>query len=140
MKFKLRLPCLNTGLVCFIALVVLVLAGGRPLAAQAQTLNNVDRDRGKVMLGAIKEDIKKNYYDPSYHGIDLEARFKTAEEKLKSASSLGQIFGIIAQVLIDFEDSHLFFIPPSRASRTDYGWQMQMIGDKCYVVAVKPRQ
>lgn len=107
-------------------------------ASQAQTLNNVDRDRGRVMLRIIKDDIKKNYYDPLYHGIDIETRFKTGDEKIQTATSIGQVFGIIAQVLIDFEDSHLFFLPPSRTTRTDYGWQMQMVGDKCYVVAVKP--
>jgi C-terminal processing protease CtpA/Prc len=70
--------------------------------------------------------------------MDVEARFKAAEEKMKQATTLGQIFGIIAQALLDLDDSHSFFIPPMRASRTDYGWRMQMIGDICYVTAVKP--
>jgi len=90
------------------------------------------------MLGVIKDDLKKNYYDPNFHGIDLDSRFKTADEKIKQAQSLGQIFGIIAQVLVELDDSHTFFLPPGRASKTEYGWQMQMIGDKCYVSAVKP--
>ena len=90
------------------------------------------------MLNVIKGDIKKDYYDPTFHGIDLDARFKVAEEKIKQATSLGQIFGIIAQTLIELEDSHTFFLPPSRPYTTEYGWQMQMIGDKAYVVAVKP--
>jgi len=29
-------------------------------------------------------------------------------------------------------------VPPPRPYRIEYGWRMQMIGDKCYVVAVKP--
>ena len=107
-------------------------------SASAQALTSVDRDRGHVMLKTLKNEIKKNYYDPSFRGIDLEARFKAADEKVDRAASLGQIFGIVAQALIEFEDSHLFFIPPQRANTTDYGWQMQMIGDKCYVSAVKP--
>lgn len=90
------------------------------------------------MLNVIKSDIKKDYYDPNFRGIDLDARFKVADEKIKQATSLGQIFGIIAQTLIEFEDSHTFFLPPSRPYTTEYGWQMQMIGDKAYVVAVKP--
>jgi len=90
------------------------------------------------MLRAIKEDLKKNYYDSSYHGMDLESRFKPAEEKLKTATSLGQLMGIIARVLLDLNDSHTFFLPPDRADRTEYGWQGQAIGDKCYVVSVKP--
>jgi C-terminal processing protease CtpA/Prc len=82
--------------------------------------------------------VRKDYYDPNFHGLDLEARFKEADEKIKQADSLGQILGIIAQSLIDLNDSHTFFMPPPRPSETDYGWQMQMVGKKCYVVAVKP--
>ena len=106
--------------------------------ANAQSLNAMDRDRGHVMLKVLKNEIKKNYFDATFRGIDLEARFKAADEKLDRATSLGQVFGIVAQVLLEFEDSHLFFIPPQRSSTTDYGWQMQMVGDKCYVSAVKP--
>jgi carboxyl-terminal processing protease len=90
------------------------------------------------MLSTIKNDIQKHYYDPGFHGVDIEARFKAAEERIQSATSNGQIFAIIAQALIDLHDSHTFFIPPSRTYRVEYGWQMRMIGDKCYVVAVKP--
>ena len=107
-------------------------------AGARQTLSNFDRERGRIMLGQIKNDIKKNYYDPTFHGMDLEARFKTAEEKINQATSIGQVFGIIAQAVIELNDSHTIFIPPPRAARTDYGWQMQMIGDSCHVVAIKP--
>ncbi|MFP5264424.1 MAG: S41 family peptidase [Blastocatellia bacterium] len=108
------------------------------LPARAQGISGRDRDRGKVMLNTIKNDIKKEYYDPTFHGIDIEARFKQAEEKMNQADSLGQIFGIVAQVLIEFDDSHLIFFPPDRMTSTEYGWQMQAIGDRCYVIAVKP--
>jgi carboxyl-terminal processing protease len=90
------------------------------------------------MLRAIKVDIQKHYYDTGFHDLDIEARFKTAEDKMDTATSNGQIFAIIAQALLDLHDSHTFFVPPSRAYRVEYGWLMQMIGDKCYVVAVKP--
>lgn len=106
--------------------------------APAQTLDNFNRERGRIMLENIKNQIKKNYYDPTFHGMDLEARFKAAEEKIKQATSLGQVFGIIAQALLDLNDSHTFFVPPTRTARAEYGWNMQMIGDKCYVLAVKP--
>lgn len=101
-----------------------------------EKVQDKDRDRGQVMLRRIKEDLKKNYYDPKYRGMDLDARFKTAEEKIKTATSVGQIFGIIAQVLIDLDDSHTFFIPPERAYTNDYGWTMQMVGDQCFVSTV----
>lgn len=105
--------------------------------AQAQSFTGQDRDRVRGMLDVIKGDIKKNYYDPAFHGIDIDTRFKAADEKIKSAESLGQAYGVIAQALSEFNDSHLFFFPPPRPARADYGWQMQMIGDECYVIAVK---
>jgi len=106
--------------------------------ATAQTITKLDLERGRAMLQTIKTELKKNYYDPSFHGIDIESRFQTAEEKIKQASSNGQIFGIIAQVLIELDDSHTFFVPPPRATKVQYGWEMQMIGQGCYVTAVKP--
>ena len=44
-----------------------------------------------MMLRVIKDDIKKNYYDPAYHGIDLEARFKLAEDKMLEAKDVGML-------------------------------------------------
>lgn len=101
-------------------------------------LDRIERERALSMLNVVKSDLKSNYYDPTFRGMDLETRFKTAEEKIKAATSLGQAFGIIAQVLLDLNDSHTMFYPPRRPESITYGWQMQMIGDKCYVVAVKP--
>jgi C-terminal processing protease CtpA/Prc len=104
----------------------------------AQPDLNFQRERGRAMLKTIKDDLKKNYYDPGFRGMDIEARFLTADGKIKEAESVGQVFGIIAQTLIDLNDSHTFFMPPSRANRTEYGWQMQAIGDKIFVSAIKP--
>lgn len=105
--------------------------------AQAQ-LTKEDRERARIMLESAKDDIKKNYYDPTFRGMDLEAKFQAAKEKLDKATTNGQMFGVIAQLMLDLKDSHTFFLPPARAASVEYGWQMQMIGDKCYVVAVKP--
>jgi len=105
---------------------------------RAQKASRFEIQRGRDMLATVKADIQKNYYDSSYRGIDLQAVFKEADELIKKADSNGQIFGIIASVLISFNDSHLYFIPPEHAARIEYGWQMQMIGDDCYVVAVRP--
>lgn len=107
-------------------------------AVPAQSLDRIERERAITMLNIVKNELKNNYYDPNFRGMDLDTRFKAAEEKIKSAGSLGQAFGIVAQALLDLNDSHTVFIPPRRPETVTYGWQMQMIGDKCYVVAVKP--
>lgn len=117
------------------ALFWLTLGG---LTTQAQSISKTERERARTMLQAMKEDIKKYYYDPNFHGLDLEARFSAADEKIKTATSLGQLFGIIAQAMVDLNDSHTRFLPPRRTTSTEYGWQMQMVGDRCYIVAVKP--
>lgn len=104
------------------------------VSVNAQQNMNFERERHRGMLDAIKNDIKKNYYDTNFKGIDLEASYKAADEKLKQAASIGQMSGIIAQFMLDFDDSHLFFLPPGKVNKTDYGFEMRMIGDKCMVV------
>ena len=107
--------------------------------ALAQSFSSHDRERGFTMLKTVREDIKKNYYDPGFRGIDIDARFKLAEDKMKLTKSNAEVFGIIAQVLLEFNDSHTSFLPPQRSARIDYGWLMKTFGDDCYVTEVKPK-
>ena len=95
------------------------------------------RERGLEMLGEVKNVIKENYYDPTFRGIDLDQRFKAAAERIKTMSTNSQVFRVIAQVLVEFNDSHTSFIPPSRTNRVEYGFSMQIIGRECYIVDVK---
>jgi hypothetical protein len=108
-----------------------MLCGASPAFSQA--FSNQDRDRGQTMLRLIKDDITKHYYDPTFHGIDLDARFKIAESKIKLTKSNAEVFGVIAQVLLDFNDSHTAFLPPQRQSTVEYGWLMKMFGDTGYI-------
>lgn len=120
-----------------VALLFVALLAPQP-PVRAQSLDRIERERAQTMLNVLKNELKKNYYDPNFHGMDVDARFKAAEEKIKQATSINQAFGIIAQAFLDLNDSHTTFSPPSRAVSVEYGWQMQAIGDQCYVVAVKP--
>ena len=134
-KFPYRsmlLPVLVATLLC------LVTAPATTQTAYGQSINSTDLDRGHVMLKSVKETLKSNYYDVTFRGVDVETRFKLADDRIKEAKSNGQIFAIIAQTLMDLKDSHTFFLPPSRAAQVEYGWRMQMIGDTCFVVAIKP--
>lgn len=121
-----------------LALSLLSYVGSSGTIVDAQSVSKYEIQRGREMLGIVKSDIQKSYYDTTFRGIDIDTVFKNADEMIRKADSNGQIFGIIASVVIGFNDSHLFFIPPSRNSRVEYGWQMQMIGGDCYVVAVQP--
>jgi len=72
----------------------------------AQSLSRIERGQAKDMLNAVRNEIKNKYYDPTFRGLDLEARFRIAEEKLDKAVTLGQAFGIIAQAVLELNDSH----------------------------------
>ena len=127
-----QIPRLLSSIMALAALAVVA-----PRAA-AQAVSGHDREAARMMLHNVRDELKKHYYDPTFKGVDIEGRFKAAEEKLNAATSNGQMFGIIAQAMLSLNDSHTFFIPPQRAARIDYGWRTQMIGDKCYIVGVKP--
>jgi C-terminal processing protease CtpA/Prc len=112
-----------------------------PLFAQSQTEpeKNISASRvnGLKMSRVILEQLKNNYYDPKFHGLDLEARFKLADQKIKEALTAGQVFGILAQAVLELNDSHTALIPPLRGEVAVYGWRMKMIGDICYITDVK---
>ncbi|MBS1798068.1 MAG: PDZ domain-containing protein [Acidobacteria bacterium] len=118
-------------------LTVLIFAANALAAGQA--LTSLDRGRAKDMLNTVKDTLKKEYYDPTFHGIDLDGRFKKAEEALDGATTLGQAFGIIAQAVLELNDSHTTFWPPQRTIIVSYGWRWQMFGEKCFVTSVKPK-
>ena len=104
----------------------------------AQKPGSVEIGTWRDVLKNVKAELKRSYYDPNFHGMDIEARFKAADEKMKSAESLAQLVGIVAQVLLELNDSHTAFIPPRNASQIEYGFRMQPVGDHCYVRAVRP--
>ncbi|MGI8788123.1 MAG: S41 family peptidase [Pyrinomonadaceae bacterium] len=125
---------------------LLIITGASVQAIQAQTdvvetksptSVSVNRERGLSMLDDIKDMVKERYYDPNYHGINLDEHFKSAAEKIKKADANWQIFRVLAETLMKFDDSHTRFFPPNRANAVEYGFSMQIIGDNCYVVDVK---
>ena len=96
-----------------------------------------ERERQAHILELVRDDVKRNYFDPTLKGIDIEAKYKASKEKIESAPNVGMMSAIIAAFLLDFDDSHLFFIPPGRTTRVSYGFQFRMVGDKCFVTSVR---
>lgn len=104
-----------------------------------QKMDSIAKQQVMSMLKNVKNAIKNDYYDPNFGGMDLEARFKVAEERLKTTESLGQAFAIIAQAVIDLNDSHTRFYPPARPAIVEYGWRMKAFGDKAIITGVKEK-
>lgn len=108
------------------------------VTAQEQPIQADERATVRAMLSDIKDDIKNNYYDPKFHGVDIDARYSETADRISKATSLNQAFGMIAWFMEGLQDSHTAFIPPPRPFVVSRGWRMQMIGERCYVTAVKP--
>ena len=135
MKLSNRIVTKSQGrLILVIAVLVVMLLSA---LAQAQTISNFDRERDRAILSQLRDDLKKNYYDPSFHGIDLDKLYKKADDDLKQVQSNAQAFGVIAQMLLDLGDSHVYFVPPGRSTRVEYGWEIKVVGDAVLVGSVK---
>ena len=101
-------------------------------------LSNFDRDRAHSMLQMVADDVRKHYYDPKFHGLDWNARVAEAKQKIDTSPSLNMAMSHIAGALDALNDSHTFFLPPSRPYRHDFGYQLEMVGDRCFVTRVRP--
>ena len=84
-----------------------------PFALFGQQLAN-ERALHQQILKDLRNDIKDNYYDTNFRGVDLDATIKNASEFVSAAKSLGEMDDAIARVLIQFDDSHLVYYPPPR--------------------------
>jgi len=113
----------------------LVLCGTR-LNAQDK-FDNIQRGNAIQMLHGVRDTVLKEYYDPTFHGQDMKARFKAAEDRIQKVQHLDGALGAIADALSDLDDSHTFFLPPSRPMSIRYGYRYAMVGDACFVTAVK---
>ena len=106
--------------------------------ANAQGLSKLDRQSAEQMLKTISGDVEKHYYDPKIHGVDWNAKVAEFKQRIDSANSMNAALTMVAAALDTLNDSHTFFLPPVRPYLHDYGWKIQMIGDRCYVTEVRP--
>jgi C-terminal processing protease CtpA/Prc len=120
-----------------VAATVIIAMQGTVLRSQ-QTMDAINLDRSRGILRDAYENVKKHYYDPKYHGLDIDARYHEFDAKIQKASSLSQAFGLVAGFLDGLNDSHTFFQPPSRPYRIDYGYRMQIFGEDCFITRVRP--
>jgi carboxyl-terminal processing protease len=131
---------------CLSVLTAFFITAGAPVETFAQEGANQKKTSGDTkkyreeslrLLDEIKSTLKKYYYDPKYRGIDIDARFEAARTRIKSLEYNWQMYRVLVQVLMDFNDSHTSFRMPSRTDFFDYGFATQMFGDQCFVISVK---
>jgi C-terminal processing protease CtpA/Prc len=105
----------------------------------AATDNYTDRDRKYVieMLHTIHKDLDARYFDPTFHGVDMKARFLEAETRIQNSKSYREAMESLEWVLEGLDDSHTFLIPPLQPFQVDYGFEFQFYGNNCYITHVK---
>jgi C-terminal processing protease CtpA/Prc len=114
-----------------------ILCGFVPVAGWSQRYTRSDRELAESMLRDADADVQKHYYDSKFHGIDWRARVQEARKNLENARSMDDAVSEIAALLDSLHDSHTFLLLPPRTHVHDYGFQMELIGDRCYVVRVR---
>jgi len=119
-------------------LSVSIMVGMSGTAAFSQRTSRSNRETALAMLDVVAADVRKNYYDPKLHGLDWDAKVRQAKEEIEKAPSLEVAYLQIAAVLEALNDSHTYFMSPGFTLKYDYGWQFQMVGNRCYVTHVRP--
>jgi C-terminal processing protease CtpA/Prc len=77
--------------------------------------------------------------DPNFHGVDWDAKVAEAKQKIEKTTSMNMALSHIAAALDTLNDTHTFFLPPEHSYRHEYGFQYQMVGDRCFVSQVRPK-
>jgi C-terminal processing protease CtpA/Prc len=115
---------------------VAVLQHGQGQTEQQFTPN--DRESAEATLARVHDVLKHNYYDPTFRGIDIDERYKSYLEQIKSAKSIQAAYRVVEAYLVGLNDSHTIFIPPANANHVAYGFRLRMIGDQCFITDVSP--
>lgn len=116
---------------------ILLLAPLRPARAQ-QKVDPTKIERARGMLRDARDLVKKYYYDPKYHGIDVDARYQQYDERIAAVPSFNEGLRLVAGFLEGLKDSHTYVIPPDRPYRFDYGFRMQLFGDDAFITRIRP--
>jgi C-terminal processing protease CtpA/Prc len=101
-------------------------------------ISSIDAAHAHEIFHDIYNDVRKDYYDPTFHGVNLEQRYHDYDSHIDTASSNGDAFRFIAGFLMGLHDSHLFFEPPMRGTSYQVDYEIAMIGDRCFVTQVRP--
>ncbi len=101
-------------------------------------LDAVNLGRAHAILLQTYAEVKRNYYDPTYHGVDLDTTYKQLDARMNASQTINDSFRVIAAFLLQLHDSHTFFQPPMRTNHSTLGYEMEMVGDKCLITHIRP--
>jgi C-terminal processing protease CtpA/Prc len=106
--------------------------------ADARKIDSMAVQKAHAMLRQTYDEIRKNYYDTKFHGVDLDKAYQQYNARLDQSKTPNETFRVIAAFTNSLNDSHTFFMPPMRANPSTPGFAMEMIGDKCFITRIRP--
>jgi C-terminal processing protease CtpA/Prc len=124
-------------LLAWVSCVLFFLPDGSS-AGQA-ALTHFERENAEAILQQVHSEVAKRYYDDTFHGLDFNARYEEYRQKIDAVKTWAEAMRVIAAFLAGLNDSHTLFSPPLLVQREDYGYRLQMIGDRCYITEVRPQ-
>ena len=105
-----------------------------------QEITNRDKHFAKLVLNVVARDINDLYFDKSQlDRNEYKKRIDEVKRQLDEAESINQLYGIIGQLFLEFDEVGTFFMSPVSFRYPEYGFQWDMIGEKCYVTYVDPK-
>lgn len=116
-------------------LTALASAQARPTPTR---LSKSDQWRVDAMLVNLRQAIHQHYYDPHFHGVNLDARYEKYKQQLDAAPNVTSALRVLAAYVAGLHDSHTFFLPPPLTEDFFYGLRMGIIGDQCYILGSRP--
>ena len=115
-----------------------ICVGTFSFAQNPQKLSTPDRALARTMLSDVDHTVRKQYFDPTLRGLDWTALVNQTKALIDEAPDMATANAEIEALLEKLHDSHTFFVPPRSVASVDYGWNFQVIGNRCYVTRVEP--
>lgn len=128
------------GRVATAALIGCALIGsGVGAAQQLQALSKDQQEQIAEILKTAYSEVRKEYYDPKFQGLDWDARYREYSERIGNAHSMNEGFQVVAAFLAGLKDSHTYFSPPLRMTHFDTGFRLSILGDNCFITRIRPQ-
>jgi C-terminal processing protease CtpA/Prc len=108
-------------------------------AQQQAVLSSDQQSRISGILRVAYRDVKDYYYDPKIRGLNWDARYQQYASMIGKARNVDDGLSVVAAFLNGLEDSHTYFVPPTRVNRFDTGYQFKVVGDDCFITQIRPK-
>jgi C-terminal processing protease CtpA/Prc len=117
-------------------ILLLTLASAPSSEALGQTREGESRALAARLLNDVHFDVKRSYYDKTFHGVDMEAAYDSARARLSRARSDQERFNAIDRYMNALNDSHTYFVAPRRIGLSDFNFGVRFQGSSLFVVSV----